>query len=150
MRKLKFGLMLKAIGIYKHLTLGARTAVISEGQVLLVRHAYSPGWQMPGGGVDPGETVEEAARREVLEETGYRIAGQMRLFGIYHSRLYTIRDHVTLFIADTAEQARTFTPNREIAEIGWFALDTLPEDTSPATRRRLDEISGRDVIGPNW
>src|SRR5690606_32871517 len=62
--RLKFGLMLRAVGIYKHLTLGVRTAAIVDGRVLLVRHGYVAGWQFPGGGVDPGETTEDAARRE--------------------------------------------------------------------------------------
>lgn len=150
LQKLKFALMLRMIGIYKHLTLGARTAVIVEGQVLLVRHGYSPGWQLPGGGVDPGETVEEAARREVLEETGYRVTGRMRLFGVYHSQLYTQRDHVTLFVTDRVEEERPFVPNREIAEVGWFDLDTLPDTVSPATQRRLEEIAGRAEIDAKW
>lgn len=149
-QRLKFGLMLRAIGVYKHMTLGARCAVIAEGRVLLVRHAYVAGWQFPGGGVDPGETVEEAARREVLEETGYAVEGRARLFGVYHSRIYTNRDHVTLFIADAAREARAFAPNREIAEIGWFDLNAPPGDLSPATARRLAEIRGEAEISPVW
>ncbi len=149
-QRLKFGLMLRAIGIYKHLTLGARSAVIVDGQVLLVRHGYSAGWQFPGGGVDPGETVEEAARREVLEETGHAIEGHMELFGIYHSQLYTRRDHVTFFIAREARMVRPFVPNREIAEIGWFELDSPPSDISPATARRIAEIKGEAEISPVW
>ena len=44
-----------------------------DGQVLLVRHekAGRSYWLVPGGGVDPGETMVEAAARELLEETGY-------------------------------------------------------------------------------
>lgn len=149
-QRVKFGMMLRAVGIYRHVTLGARCAVVREGKVLLVRHGYAPGWQFPAGGVDPGETVEEAARREVLEETGYAVEGQARLFGVYHSRLYTNRDHVTLFVAHDAREIRAFTPNREIAEIGWFALDAPPPDVSPATARRLAEIRRNAAIAPVW
>lgn len=150
LQRIKHGLMLKALGIYKHLTLGARVAAIVEERVLLVRHGYAPGWLMPGGGVDPGETVEEAARRELVEETGFEATGRMRLFGIYHSRLYTVRDHVTLFVAEDVEQVREFRPGREIAEMGWFALDALPEGTTPATLRRLAEIAGGAEIDARW
>ncbi|WP_116654560.1 NUDIX domain-containing protein [Pelagibacterium sediminicola] len=105
---------------------------------------------MPGGGVDPGETVEETARREVLEETGYRIEGRVRLFGIYHSRFYTNRNHVTVFIADDAHQEYTFSPNHEIAGTGWFDMDAPPQDMSPGTARRLAEIRGEAEISPFW
>ncbi|WP_199562565.1 NUDIX domain-containing protein [Pelagibacterium lacus] len=148
--RLKFSLMLRAVGLYKHMTLGARVAVVMEGKVLMVRHTYSPGWQLPGGGVDPGETLEQAGRREVLEETGYAVAGPMRLFAMYHSVLYTDRDHVALFVVEGAEMARAFAPGREIAEIGWLALDALPDDLSPSARRRLAEIAGEAPIHPNW
>jgi ADP-ribose pyrophosphatase YjhB (NUDIX family) len=49
--------------------------LVRDGAVLLVRHR-KPGreyWLVPGGGVDPGETLEEAGRREVLEETGLEV-----------------------------------------------------------------------------
>jgi len=149
-QKFKFGAMLRARGIYTHLTLGARTAVIVDGRVLLVRHGYVAGWQMPGGGVDPGETAEHAARREVLEETGYAIEGPMRLFGLYHSTGYTNRDHVALYVADDVREVHRFAPNREIVEMGWFALDDLPEPMAPGARRRLEEIGENRAPSPNW
>ena len=55
----------------------AATAVVArEGSVLLIRRGNQPGygrWSMPGGYVDRGEVVEEAAAREVWEETGLRV-----------------------------------------------------------------------------
>lgn len=41
-----------------------------DGRIALVRNRWSEGWILPGGGVEPGETIREAARREVREETG--------------------------------------------------------------------------------
>ena len=148
--RLKFGLMLRAVGVIKHLTLGARCAVIVDDEILLVRHTYVSGWQLPGGGVDPGETVEQAARREVFEETGYRVEGNLRLLGIFHSRIFTDRDHVAVFVAGAAEMERAFAPGLEIAEIGWFRTDALPPDISPGTARRIAEITGGAEISPVW
>lgn len=148
--KLKFFLMLRAVGLMRQMTLGARVAVIIDGKVLVVRHTYVGGWHLPGGGVSPGETSAEAGRREVLEETGFAIQGEMKLISLYHSTLYTNRDHVALFVANAATPQRAFKPGREIAEIAWLDIDALPDDTSPATRRRLDEIAGREPISPNW
>ncbi len=50
--------------VTRGMTLGARVAAFDdENRVLLVRHQYLPGWYFPGGGVDAGETMAEAARR---------------------------------------------------------------------------------------
>ena len=62
---------------------GAATVIVRDGQVLLVHHTYGElNWELPGGGADPGESAEEAARREALEEVGVPIAIE-RLTGVY-------------------------------------------------------------------
>lgn len=52
--------------------------------LLQLRDASAPvspnSWSMPGGGIEPGEEPEEAARRELVEETGLRVAGELALF----------------------------------------------------------------------
>lgn len=122
-------------------TLGVRALVIEDGRILLVRHTYVSGWHMPGGGVNAGETVEAAARRELLEETGYEAIGPAHFIGLYFNPAVAGRDHVALYQVSGFVMRRAFKANHEIAEINFFPLDQLPETTTKATRQRLAELS---------
>jgi 8-oxo-dGTP pyrophosphatase MutT (NUDIX family) len=148
---MRAALFLGLKGAAHRMTLGARVMLVDGNKVLLIRHTYVPGWQLPGGGVDPGETIEAAARRELLEESGYRATGPLELFGIYHNKIATNRDHVALFVGRAFEQQFVFRPNREIAEAAWFDKAALPEKVTPATSQRIDEVFDhsprRDVWG---
>jgi len=131
-------------------TLGARLAAFDEAnRVFLVRHTYLSGWYLPGGGVDAGETAAQAARREAQEEGNLVFDGEPELLAVYFNRREW-RDHVLLFRARGVRQSTPRRPDREIAESGFFALDALPENVSPATRRRLAEIAGGGPYAPEW
>lgn len=133
------------------MTLGVRVASVDEaGRVLLVRHGYAPGWHFPGGAVEIGETAGTAATRELVEETGVEALERPRLFGLYFNPAFGGRDHVALFRVDAFRRGPEPALNREIAERGWFALDALPELTTPATRRRLEEIFGGAPSDGRW
>lgn len=58
-------------------------------KILLTRRSDNGQWCLPGGGMDPGESAEEACIREVYEETGLRVA-VVRLIGIYTSPNFRI------------------------------------------------------------
>src|SRR5215470_3217697 len=76
------------------LTLGVRAVVIDpQGRVFLVKHSYSPGWHLPGGGVEAGETLAEALRRELMEEGRMVIVGTPPIHGVFHNRADSRRDH---------------------------------------------------------
>lgn len=129
-----------AVRLWGGTTLGVRAITLDEGRVLLVRHTYVAGWHLPGGGVNAGETAEAAARRELFEETGYEAAGSARFLGLYFNPAMAGRDHVAVYHLPTCVMRRVFSPNHEIAEIGFFAPDDLPEKTTAATQRRLAEL----------
>lgn len=133
------------------MTLGVRCACFDEeGRVFLLRHSYMPGWYLPGGGVERGETVHHALVRELEEEGGIVLQDEPSLFGVYHNRRQ-MRDHVLVYVSRGFERPNPPSyPNREIAEVGLFAPDALPDDTSPATRRRLAEIVDGAPREPNW
>lgn len=142
-QRLRTRAFLFAIGIKRHMTLGVRVVLIDGQSVFLIRQTYMPGWQFPGGGVEPGEAAELSAARELEEEGGYRPTAPMTLFGLYHNANSTTnRDHVALYLCREFEQMRAFSANSEIAEAGWFPIDGLPAACGPGTVQRVQEIFG--------
>lgn len=132
------------------LTLGTRTMVIDgDARVLLVRHTYAPGWLLPGGGVERGETLAQACVRELREEAGIIADGAPLLFGIYLNDAQFPGDHVACFVVRNFRQ-EPFTPNLEIAEARFFPSGTLPDGTSAGTRRRIAEVFGGTEPSPEW
>lgn len=133
------------------MTLGVRAAVLSEaGEVLLVRHTYTPGWHMPGGGVEPDETLFEALAKELREEANIALTGPAVLHGVFLNRHVSVRDHVAVFVVRAFIQSAPKQPDREIAEARFFPLSALPEKTTPGTRRRLAEIVEGTALPEEW
>jgi 8-oxo-dGTP pyrophosphatase MutT (NUDIX family) len=72
------------------MTLGVRALVLdARERVFLVRHTYVPGWHLPGGGVEHGETAMAALRKELREEGNIALTGAPRPFGLYHATQWT-------------------------------------------------------------
>lgn len=137
--------------VVRGMTLGVRVlAIDAQGRVMLVRHGYAPGWHLPGGAVEPGETVETAAVRELLEETGVRAQGRLDMLGLYFNPSFGGRDHVALLRAGRFEIGPEPAPNREIRERGWFSRDAMPDGVTPATLRRLGEVAGEVEAAGVW
>lgn len=133
------------------LTVGVRGAVLdAQGRVLLVRHGYVDGWHLPGGGVEPGETLIDALSRELLEEGNVRVAGTPVLHGVYFNNAATRRDHVAFFVVREFEYGGPLPASFEIQEAAFFPADGLPEGTTAATRRRLDEVVRGTPAAPYW
>lgn len=132
-------------------TLGAQGIVLDQAsRVLLVRHGYRPGWHFPGGGVEPGEKIEQALAREVFEETGVAVLGVPRLFGIYSNFEAFPGDHIALFIVERWRRARTPKPNLEIIEHKFFARDELPKNLTPGAGRRMSELFDGAAQSRTW
>jgi len=132
------------------LTLGVRAIVTdAEGRVLLVEHTYVPGWYLPGGGVERGETAERALERELQEEAGVALTARPRLISIHDNGKRHPRDHVLLYRCERWEPCEA-RPGAEIHAVGWFHPDALPEKATPATRARLGEALGGGESDVKW
>ncbi|MDJ1159337.1 NUDIX domain-containing protein [Chelatococcus sp. SYSU_G07232] len=133
------------------MTLGVRAAVLDDAErVLLIRHTYTKGWHLPGGGVEVGETMLDALKRELREEVHVRLTGEPVLHGLFFNPQGSRRDHVAVYVVRDFEQLRPKLPDHEIAEIGFFPLEGLPEGTTRGTRARLIEIIDEEPVSPVW
>jgi 8-oxo-dGTP pyrophosphatase MutT (NUDIX family) len=122
-------------------TLGVRGVVVnSEGDVLLIRHTYTPGWHFPGGGVERGETCGLALRREMEEEAGI-VAEEaaLELVSVHANHAFFPNDHVLVYRVRAWRQGAP-TQRGEIAEIRFVDPLNPPADTSKGTKHRLDEL----------
>jgi 8-oxo-dGTP pyrophosphatase MutT (NUDIX family) len=133
------------------LTIGVRAIVLDgEGRVFLVKHSYLAGWHLPGGGVEPGETLIAALQRELREEGNIDLLEPATLHAIYFNRRVSRRDHVALYVVHAFRQIAPPQPNSEIVAHGFFATHELPADTSRATRERIAEVLGSRVPAEIW
>jgi ADP-ribose pyrophosphatase YjhB (NUDIX family) len=106
-----------------------RAAVFREDQILLVKEPGEVGWSLPGGWADVGESASEAAARETLEESGYRVR-PVRLLAAYDRDRHDhppIPYHVykLVFLCEIVDQ--TPSPDVDADEVRFFGEKELPE-----------------------
>ena len=107
-----------------------------DGQILLVRHSYGPDfWYFVGGGIDRGETPEDAARRELREEVGCEISA-LKQIGTIDETLSGAAHTAHIFSGVVNDVPKA--DGREIVEARFFPTHSLPEPLSPRTRARLE------------
>src|SRR3954453_9995228 len=100
---------------------GVVVDVADRGVLLLRRHRFITdtwGWEIPAGRVEPGETLEQAAVREAIEETGWRPFDVERL-GFSHPTNGLMDQRFEYFIASRAEHVGEF-ERTETESIAWF------------------------------
>jgi 8-oxo-dGTP diphosphatase len=105
-----------------------------EGRILLGHRRDIDWWNLPGGGMEAGETVDEALCREVREETGLEVKVE-RLVGVYskpqkHEVVLTFRCRTT---------GGTLQPTEEARENRYFVPDSLPRNLLPKHRQRIED-----------
>jgi ADP-ribose pyrophosphatase YjhB (NUDIX family) len=121
--------------------IAVNVAVIQDGKILLTQREDFETWSLPGGEVEEGESVAQAAIRETKEETGLDVQ-LTRLVGIY-SRLGIMPVvHATLFTAKPSGGELKCQESETIA-VAWFPFDDLPSPLTIGYKHRIqDALSG--------
>jgi len=117
----------KPVSLYRNPvpTVDVIIEIDGQGIILIKRKNPPPGWALPGGFVDYGETLEDAAIREALEETSLNVTLQ-GLSGVYSSPDRDPRQHTisTVFIATASGTPRA---RDDAADIGIFSEENIPK-----------------------
>jgi 8-oxo-dGTP pyrophosphatase MutT (NUDIX family) len=98
-----------------------------RGVLLLWRHRFITdtwGWEIPAGKVEPGESLEEGAAREALEETGWR-PGSLRFVVRYHPTNGVSDQTFNIFLADGATHVGEPTDPSESERIEWVPVEEV-------------------------
>lgn len=128
------------------LLVGAGIFVLDQqDRLLLMKRSDNGCWGIPGGATEPGEVLEEAAKRETWEETGIEI-GEISLFGVFSGPelyyKYPNGDEVynvsIIYLShDWRGEIKT---NEEHTEWKWFAAQEIPDDISPPIKPIIEQF----------
>jgi ADP-ribose pyrophosphatase YjhB (NUDIX family) len=117
-------------------SIAAIVAIIHDDKILLTRREDFEVWCLPGGGVEDGESVAEAAIREAKEETGLDVELR-RLVGVY-SRIGGMWNdmHAVLFAAEPVGGELKTQPGETI-EVAYFSFDQIPDELLFGHKQRI-------------
>lgn len=118
--------LLAFLPVAEHQTTGiaplpcALVALWRGDDLLLVRNRHRECWELPGGGIEPGETPRQAAVRELREESGYE-AEALGFAGFAHFHLVSrSRTEYAALYTGRAGRSHPFAPDGEITAITWW------------------------------
>lgn len=117
-------------------TEGVFTIVTNEHQgVLLVKRRDFPIWDLPGGRVDPEELLQDAARREVKEETGYEVKILDKV-GVYHRPQFNDVQHLFTGVVTGGQAMES---GDETAKLKFFNPKCLPLLMVPHRKKQIKD-----------
>lgn len=128
--------------------LAVTVAIIDAGRILLVKREDYEVWCLPGGFVEAGESVAQAAIREAREETGLEIQ-LTRIVGVY-SRPYWQRGGIHLLLFAGQPVGGALALSDETLDVRYFADDELPEPLLWGHRQQILDALAESPICQVW
>jgi len=122
---------------------GSVVLILNEQNKLLLQHRKDGGWGLPGGLMELGESLEDTARREVLEETGFSI-GDLHLVDVFSGEDYYFKVSngdelysVTAVYWTDVVKGNLHMDESESFDLQYFSLDRLPEELTEEYRNYI-------------
>ncbi|MFP4134743.1 MAG: NUDIX domain-containing protein [Halothece sp.] len=114
--------------IFRHPVTGATVIpILPSGEIVLVCRKDNGKWGLPGGMINWGEEVSEAAKRELWEETGLNLITISRLVGVYSKRDRDPRLHsISILVEAEVDGSLKVQDSLEISQVKAFTLETIP------------------------
>ncbi|MBP0015441.1 MAG: NUDIX hydrolase [Roseofilum sp. SBFL] len=136
--------------IFRHPLVGTSIVpILPDGRVVLVQRKDDESWGLPGGLVDWGETIQQAAVREVAEETGLTVVSIRRLVGVYSAPDRDPRIHsVCIMVEAQVEGEISIQDTLEIQTVQAYDWSNLPEGSlSHDHRQQIDDyLQGKTAL----
>ena len=127
----------------------ATVALLQNDKILLTKRKDFEVWCMPGGRVEDGETVTQAAIRETLEETGLEVelTGVVGIYSIPKAKAWC-----NLIILFTARPAGGYMKSQEseVDEVRFFPIDEIPRELLWGHRQRISDALNSNGGGVAW
>ncbi|GAC1343899.1 MAG: hypothetical protein NVS2B12_31460 [Ktedonobacteraceae bacterium] len=120
--------------LLRNFRIGVYALIFEQGQILLAHRRDIDWWNLPGGGMEIGETVEEAICREVREETGLEVVVE-QLVGVYSKPQ---KQEIVLSFR-CRKIGGDVTETEESRECRYFSPHALPANTLPKHRQRIED-----------
>jgi ADP-ribose pyrophosphatase YjhB (NUDIX family) len=134
------------IGHRPILLVGAAILVLdNQNRLLLMKRSDNECWSVPGGSTEPGEVVEDAAKRETFEETNLEI-GEMSLFGVFSGPEFFYKypngdeAYNVIVVYSSQDWRGEVKLNDEHTEWRWVAVTEIPEDISPPIKPLVEKF----------
>ncbi|MGM0075393.1 NUDIX domain-containing protein [Enterococcus sp. DIV1390a] len=118
-------------------TIGVFNIITKNSKILLVKRRDLPFWDLPGGGLESGETLEECLIRETFEETGLIVSNCKQILHFINT---SINDEQFIF-SSTIVGGKPISDGPETRLIKYFPLDSLPLLMIPHRKIQISSIS---------